>query len=219
MSSASRETEASNEATPTTNFPVGDLDVPKNKRWSKVSGSGNADYRYRVHMKDPKVAYSFITICRLPNYHEDEYEDEDEDEDENEDDGMDGDDDSNTSSKKQPQQPCDGGVTCICDKPVAEHPEHPFIISRAGNHKYFTQRIHLSLRRPDMFDMYVYNDFEAYGVMEVVENLVADWIEAGKQKNWKEQWVIVEAMAMMWASDSIDPMQMYVCPYTVHQNG
>ncbi|KAF5012061.1 hypothetical protein F66182_15293, partial [Fusarium sp. NRRL 66182] len=59
-----------------------------------------------------------------------------------------------------------------------------------------------------MFGMYVYNDFEAYGVMEVVENLVTYWIEAGREKNWKEQWVIVEAIAMMLTGSSLDPMQM-----------
>lgn len=158
-------------------------------------------------MKNPEVAYSFITICRLPNSHEDN-EDEDGDEDEEMNDVDDN--DSNASSKKEPQKPCDGGDTCLCDKPSTDHPDHPFIISRAGNHKYFTARILLSLRCPDMFDMYVYNDFESYGVMEVVENLVTDWIEAGRGKNWKEQWVIVEAIAMLLTGDSIDPMQMYV---------
>ncbi|GAM43413.1 hypothetical protein TCE0_050r18205 [Talaromyces pinophilus] len=197
-------------ATPptTTNRPIArvDPDVPKSKRWSEVSGSGNADYRYRVHMKNPDVAYSFITICRLPNYHEDD--DDDEDEDEDEDEQMNDADDNNDNAKKQPRSPCDGGATCICNKPSTEHPDHPFVISRAGNHKYFMARIHLSLRCPDMFDMYVYNDFESYGVMEVVENLVTDWIEAGREKNWKEQWVIVEAVAMMLAGDSLDPLQM-----------
>lgn len=206
-------------ATPTTatNIPIArvDPDVPKSKRWSEVSGSGNADYRYRVLMKNPDVAYSFITICRLPNFHED---DDDEDEDDEMNDADDNDDNGN-NSKKQPQQPCDGGDTCICNKPSTEHPDHPFIISRAGNHKYFTARIHLSLRCPDMFDMYVYNDFEAYGVMEVVENLVTDWIEAGREKNWKEQWVVVEAIAMMLAGDSLDPLQMYVASRFLFREG
>jgi hypothetical protein len=194
-SSAAEQAKTSNEAaTTTTNtntVSLSDADVPKSKRWAAVSGSGNADYRYRVQMKDPEVAYSFICICRLPGYDDDE-DDEDE---------------SNASSEKEP---CDGGVTCLCDKPVAEHPEHALVISKAGNCKYFTQRALLLLRCPDMFDMYVTNDFEAYGVMEVVENLVLDWVEAGNKKNWKEQWVIVEAMAMMWAGDSLKPMQMYV---------
>lgn len=160
-------------------------------------------------MKNPEVAYSFITICRLPNYDEDE--DEDEDEDDDDDEMTDADEnESNVNSEKQPQKPCDGGDTCLCNKPFAEHPDHPLIISRAGNHKYFTAKIYLDLRCPDMFGMYVYNDFEAYGVMEVVENLVTDWIEAGREKNWKEQWVIVEAIAMMLTGSSLDPMQMYI---------
>lgn len=207
-SSLSASSASATPPTTTTNSPVArvDPDVPKSKRWSEVSGSGNADYRYRVHMKNPDVAYSFITICRLPNFHEDDDDEDDEDEDEEMNDADD-------NAKKQPQQPCDGGGTCICNKLSTEHPDHPFVISRAGNHKYFTARIHLSLRCPDMFDMYVYNDFESYGVMEVVENLVTHWIEAGREKNWKEQWVIVEAIAMMLTGDSLDPMQMFV-PYS-----
>lgn len=185
--------------------PGEDPEVPKSKRWSEVSGSGNADYHYRVLTKDPEVAYSFITICRLPNYDEDMDEDEDD-----EDDKMDDADDAVDSSEKRPPKPCDGGGTCICNKPCSENPDHPYIISRAGKHKYNTASIMLTLRCPDMFGMYVYNDFESYGVMEVVENLVTDWIEAGREKKWKEQWVIVEAIALLWATDAIDPMQMHV---------
>lgn len=31
---------------------------------------------------------------------------------------------------------------------------------------------------PDMFDMYTYNDHQAYGMLEVIQNLLLDWDEA-----------------------------------------
>ncbi|EED13440.1 conserved hypothetical protein [Talaromyces stipitatus ATCC 10500] len=177
-----------------------DPDVPRSKRWSDFSGSANADYRYRVQMKDPEVAYSFICICQPPFFDDDEYDSEEEDEDKDE--------GPTKDTSNQEKRRCDGGVTCICEKPAADHPEHTWVISKAGHSRYFTQRIHLSLRCPDMFEMYTFNDHEPYGVIEVVENMIMDHVEAGRKKNWKEQWAICEAMALMLAGDVLNPMQM-----------
>lgn len=176
-----------------------DGDIPKSKRWSEVSGSANADRRYRWETRDPEVAYSFITICRPPFWYRDEDgedEDEDEDKDEDEDESL------------GEESVCDGGKTCCCGKPATERPDYPWVISKAGHIKYHTQIAFALLRSPDTFGMYIHNDFEAHGAIEIVENLFQDYHEALLQKNWKEQWIICEAMALMWAGDTVSLMYM-----------
>lgn len=48
-------------------------------------------------------------------------------------------------------------------------------------------------RSPDFFDMYTFNDHEAYGCLEVCQNLLLDWDEA---KTWQEQWIVCEGLAL-----------------------
>lgn len=66
----------------------------------------------------------------------------------------------------------------------------------------------MSLRCPDNFDMHIYNDFEGMGVMEVLENLVIDFMES--EDNWREQWVVCEALAFVMHSDMVDSLMGYV---------
>ncbi|KAJ9150965.1 hypothetical protein NKR19_g5137 [Coniochaeta hoffmannii] len=62
------------------------------------------------------------------------------------------------------------------------------------------------LRRPDMFDMCIYNDFYSYGILEVLENLLLDYVEA--EGNWKEQWDVCQTIAWFLLDHSSEPMQM-----------
>src|SRR6185437_14529417 len=146
----------------------------KNKRWAAVSASANAEADYRLATGNPVHAYSYICICRPPFERED-------DEDEWEDEQSDDEDNPQESSDR-----CDGGQSCLCNKPAADHPEHPWLITYAGWRKFYTQHIHASLRCPDNFDMYTYNDHAGYGMLEVVQNLLLDYVES--DSNWKEQW-------------------------------
>ncbi|RAH71294.1 uncharacterized protein BO66DRAFT_410467 [Aspergillus aculeatinus CBS 121060] len=62
----------------------------------------------------------------------------------------------------------------------------------------------LNLRNPDAFDMYTFNDHAGYGAIEVAQNVLLDFHEAAG--NWKEQWAICEALALLFNTDSLDPM-------------
>ncbi|KAK1453604.1 hypothetical protein CMEL01_05263 [Colletotrichum melonis] len=94
--------------------------------------------------------------------------------------------------KKKPKQKYDGGKTCVCSKPAAEHPDAPYVITHAGFRKLMSQQIHCQVRDPDSFRMYTYTDHMAYGVLQVLQNLVLDYEEA--KGSWREQWVICEAL-------------------------
>lgn len=155
--------------------PVGQVAaIPPSKRWAAVSGSGNAEASYKLSMQNPIEAYSFICMCRPPF--------------------NDGGDDEEESNGK-----CDSGKTCLCKKPAADHPDHPWKLTVAGREKFFAQHVHASLRSPGSFGMYTINDHGAYGVLELVQNLILDFEEAAG--NYKEQWVVCEALAFFLLTD------------------
>jgi hypothetical protein len=170
----------------------------KSTRWSRISGSGNADAAYKSSIEDPVKAYSYVCICRLPFDDEDDRKDESDRE--NEDD-LENEDDREAETSKSS---CDAGKTCLCNKPAAEHPNHPLILSNAGKSKWFTQHTFLDLRCPDAFNMYTFNDHEGYGALEVVQNLFIDYVEAFF--DWEEQWAVCEATAMIYMSDALAPL-------------
>ncbi|KAI1474121.1 hypothetical protein F4774DRAFT_401622 [Daldinia eschscholtzii] len=161
---------------------------PRSKRWSAVSGSANADADYKTTWENPDKWYSFVTICPPPGSNDDEDEDEDEDGNDEENNGDEDEEGSRDGSK------C-GRKGCVCFKPVSENPDHPWVVSKAGYRKYYTQHIHLSLRDPDNFDMYTYNDHAGYGCLELVQNLILDYVEAA-ERGWREQWAVCEGLAL-----------------------
>ncbi|KAK3316886.1 hypothetical protein B0H66DRAFT_605153 [Apodospora peruviana] len=136
--------------------------------------SANADLDYLLAIHNPVKAYDFVCMCSPPFSTGDSDDEDDEDEDEDE---MEGEDDD-------VKHHWDGGRTGLCDKPVADHPDHRWKLSVAGKRKFFTQRIHCELRDPDNFGMYTFNNHAPYGVMQVVQNLLVDFEEAAD--NWKE---------------------------------
>ncbi|KAL4803157.1 hypothetical protein BDV18DRAFT_163216 [Aspergillus unguis] len=139
-----------------------------NKRWSAVSVSRNLAQAY-LERRDLE---SYICICQsqINARGPDDSDDEDEDEDE--------------EVSKIPK--CDAGKTCVCNKPASGHPEHPYTLVTAAYQKFSDQIIHTNVRLPDAFDMYVFNDFAGYGVLEVLQNLAVDFEEARAQGDWKE---------------------------------
>ncbi|KAK1977153.1 hypothetical protein LZ30DRAFT_785095 [Colletotrichum cereale] len=167
----------------------------KSNRWSAVSASRNADNDYKKAMEDIEHAYAYTCRCPFGTKSGDLDDDEDELEDDFDEYDEEDDDEDNEDGEgnKQPKGKCDGGKTCICTKPVAEHPNAPFVMTNAGYRKLMTQQIHCQVRDPDSFGMYTYNDHSAYGVLQVLQNLILDYEEA--KDDWKEQWVICEAMA------------------------
>ncbi|KAE8414268.1 hypothetical protein BDV36DRAFT_286322 [Aspergillus pseudocaelatus] len=177
-------------------MPAGTPSIPRNKRWSAVSASANADVAYQKFLKEKPNVYEYVCICKRPGADDDD-EDEDEDEDDAEDDAEDGD---NNEAE------CDGGKTCRCFKPAADYPDHPWIFSRAGLDKMITYRIMLDLRDPDSFSMYTFNDHSGYGAIEVVQNMMLDFEEASGK--WQQQWAVIEALAWLLSGDFLSPMVM-----------
>ncbi|OTB04630.1 hypothetical protein M426DRAFT_320745 [Hypoxylon sp. CI-4A] len=188
---------------------------PRNKRWSAVSASANADADYKTTWKNPDKWYSYVTIC-CPIRSSSEDDDEDEDEDEDDDDDDDGDDndkkkgkdvDDDDAEDEDRSGPGCGEKNCVCLKPPAENPEHPWLVSQAGYRKYRTQHIYFSLRDPDSFGMYTSNDHLGYGCVEMLQNLFLDYVEAA-ERGWREQWAICEGLILWLFNPSSDVMLM-----------
>jgi len=124
--------------------------------------------------------------------------------DEDDDDEDDDDEDDDENNDEPPRQRCDGGKKCLCNKLAADHPDHAWTITRAGHELLLTQHIHAQLRCPDNFDMYTFNDHHGYGMLEVIQNLVLDFVEA--EGNWHEQWAVCEALVMFMLHDAAEPV-------------
>jgi hypothetical protein len=172
---------------------------PRSQRWAKVSASANAEGDYRMVWKDEKKAYSYITLCK-PYYatnsdsdSEDENSGDGDEGEDSTDDGEEGDDDG--VERLGPR--CEKRKRCVCFLPAATNPEHPWVVSWAGFCKFTNQFIHASLRDPDNFNMYTYNDHAGLGALEVLQNLFLDFEEAAKEKRgeWREQWAVCEGTA------------------------
>lgn len=54
-------------------------EIPRSKRWSKVSATANADMEFKMMTRDPAMAYSWVCLCkkRFQRFEEDA-DDEDE---------------------------------------------------------------------------------------------------------------------------------------------
>lgn len=87
----------------------------------------------------------------------------------------------------------------MCKKPANEHPEHNWVITEAGLRKFTSIRLQLGLRSPSAFNLYTFNDHEAYGALEVVEGLVRDFSE--EKHDWRAQWAVCEALALFLISE------------------
>jgi hypothetical protein len=153
----------------------------RSKRWSNVSGSKNLDFHYLAKVKDPKEAYEFICICGL-------FQDENDDVDDNE---------SNCKNSSITEfQACGNVTTCFCDGNDTSPSSRIYNVSKAGLNKYSVAVAMLTLRDPDAFDMYTFNDHLAYGALEIVQNIICDFDEAYKLIDWREAWAIIEGLAL-----------------------
>ncbi len=80
----------------------------------------------------------------------------------------------------------------------------------------------MSLRSPGSFGLDSFNDHEGYGVVEVLQNLVLDFKEAAG--NYKEQWAVCEALALLladsdnWIVTQYGPSPVYVSNFPTQPN-
>ncbi len=61
----------------------------------------------------------------------------------------------------------------MCMKPADKYPEHKWIMTKAGFELLMKWVEEQEKRDQDNFDMYIYNDFSAYGTKEVMDNMVS----------------------------------------------
>lgn len=165
---------------------IKDITTKRENRWSKVSGSKNLDADYWFKNRDPSHAYEFVCQCnpfRRRKNDDDPWLDEDSEDDDAEDDHIDA-------------PVCDKGKTCPCTKTAASVPSHPYTFSRAGVARFHLAGDMTNLRNPDTLNMHTYNDHAAYGVLEVVHNMLLDFDEAWAAGDAHEAWAIVEGMAL-----------------------
>lgn len=96
------------------------------------------------------------------------------------------------------------------DQPASERPDHKWIIMRKGWMKLCDASQQGTFRCPDMFNMYVYNDFEGYGQLEVIENAIAAYIDEFKKKdrNLKDMWVRIVALGHWMNIAGLEPLYM-----------
>ncbi|KAK4207749.1 hypothetical protein QBC37DRAFT_379782 [Rhypophila decipiens] len=57
------------------------------------------------------------------------------------------------------------------------------------------------LRDPPNFHAHTFGEHEGYGVVEVIQNLVLDFEDAGAAGNWREQYAICEAIAFFMMTE------------------
>lgn len=203
---------AANAANGNTNNNGGNTDLPRlprRDRWSPASVSGNLDTDFRNNMRNPARAREFLCYCKPSILGEDddddEWEDEDEDEDEehrkgDEKEGENGDVVELEDVKKR----CDHGRTCICGKPAAAHPDHPWCMTRAGRQLVFQCHVQSQIRCPDNFDAYTYNDHTGRGILQVLQNLLLDYDEA--DDDWFRQWAVCETIVEILPRDAFSPL-------------
>lgn len=58
-------------------------------------------------------------------------------------------------------------------KPLSEHPEWPWRVSKPARKMAAKYAQDVDKRDPDIFGMYIYNDYHGYGTVEVIENMVS----------------------------------------------
>lgn len=169
-------------------------------RYTPYSSSSNLEGEYLVKTQDKAKAYGYVCLCHSPFTKPRDEDDGDEDEDE----------DEQQNQQEDDGKDCDGGKTCICLKPAAEHPDHPWVIMYAGQLKFRNYWVQTDLRCPDNFGMYTFNDHEGYGWVQVFQNALLDYEEAGKAKNynWKEQWAVCSGIGKLAKSAMHSPMCM-----------
>lgn len=93
--------------------------------------------------------------------------------------------------------------TDMFNKVASEHPDWPYKLTAANWRRLCDLTHQASYRDPDKFDLNVYTDDHAYGVLEVLENLLIDFNKAQKS-TLEERWSIVAAMSHWLNTDDGD---------------
>ncbi len=75
-------------------------------------------------------------------------------------------------SEEERQVQVDHGPDCKCMKPARDHPDWIWVFTEEGLKLFGQWQMEAEKRDQDAFGVYLYNDFTAYGLTEVMENQV-----------------------------------------------
>lgn len=145
-----------------------------------------------------------MCLCKLP--HEQSGYDSEEEEEGGDEEAEESEGDECPGEGDRPR--CSRGKACLCHRSVANRPNHKISVSCAGYKLLAYQMSLASVRSPDNFGMYTFNDHAALGLVEVVENVFADFDLFGD--SWQDRWALCEAAVMFLLSDASAEMFMWV---------
>ena len=106
------------------------------------------------------------------------------------------------------------------DRKATSKPDYKWIMMRAS-HQSLHKGLHdVAKRNPDNFGMYVYNDFEGYGIVEVLENYLSSYSTAfnctvGRKRpadvveqSQKEMWMVISTLGQFLNEAAMDAFGM-----------
>ncbi|KAK3641412.1 hypothetical protein LTR56_006922 [Elasticomyces elasticus] len=95
-------------------------------------------------------------------------------------------------------------------KPASDHPEWKWVMMKDAYSKVDNLRTKASYCDPENYGMYIYNDFHAYGVAEVLDSQLLAFNTAYKKKDTNQMWIIASAIAH-WRSSEDTNMVLISC--------
>ncbi|KAF4448339.1 amine oxidase (flavin-containing) [Fusarium austroafricanum] len=139
------------------------------------------------------VCVSIPRVERGSLYDEDEEDEEDEESDDEE-----GENDNDPEKKK------DEGEKPY-NKLASLHPEWPWFFTMRGLDRYTWWEQGCLNRSQDDFGLYIYNDFSSYGMIELMENVFAQFSSVFKPTaSYRDFWPEVEALALTLRGELLD---------------
>jgi len=96
------------------------------------------------------------------------------------------------------------------DQPASERPDHKWILMRRSWMELCNASRGAAFRSPDNFGMYIYNDFEGYGLLEMVENFIVEYHKEFKKKaqDLRDMWIPLVAFVHWEKMVDVDPLLM-----------
>lgn len=100
--------------------------------------------------------------------------------------------------------------TKLFNRPASELPDHKWIMLRKAVVLLANAMREAEYHDPDNFQMYVYNDFFGYGLMEMVENFLVDYHKefSKKQQNLKATWAQITPLGQFMNTYDMTPFGM-----------
>ncbi|KAH8693005.1 hypothetical protein BGW36DRAFT_302377 [Talaromyces proteolyticus] len=98
------------------------------------------------------------------------------------------------------------GTDCVCKAPANDFPQWTWAVSEEGLHTYELLKKQAFNRDQDAQGLYIYNDFTAYGINEVVDNWLKDFNKTISRRTVSPYavWAQLEGISMFLQLDYID---------------